>query len=75
MISNSVRAPKDIVPQAIIQPPPKGSFGNYIGIIVLLDVAIFFPPVDCVYTKRAFVGEQNLTPLVNIPILIFMAKS
>jgi hypothetical protein len=73
MISNSVRAPKDIVPQAIIQPPPKGSFGNYIGNIVLLDVAIFFPSRRWCLHKKG--GEQNLTPLVNIPILIFMAKS
>jgi hypothetical protein len=75
MSTNSVRAPKHFPSQTINEPPPKGSFGNYIGIIDLLDVAIFFPPVDCVYTKRAFVGEQNLTPLVNIPILILMAKS
>jgi hypothetical protein len=54
MISNSVRAPKDIVPQAIIQPPPKGSFGNYIGNSVLLDVAIFFPSRRLRLHKKGF---------------------
>jgi hypothetical protein len=51
MITNCVRAPKHIPPQ---------NFGNFIGNIVLIDVAIFFPSRRLCLHKKGFRRSTKL---------------